>query len=130
MKSLAILVIAILFSLAITGCSKSPTSLVGTYSVEEHGQLNEFIRIEKQGDKFTMSEKQSGRWLSPVEITPVSKADLEKILKEPVTVDFIGLGNKNVAIFQVPKGWRSGQFECETGIWLATMLGPIDLHKQ
>jgi hypothetical protein len=130
MKSLTTLIVSILLSAAFTGCNASPGSLVGIYAVEERGQLNEFIRIEKQGDKFTMSEKQSGRWLPPVEITPVSKADLEAMLKEPVTVSFPGLGNKNVAIIQVPKGWRSGNFECKTGIWLATMLGPIDLHKQ
>ena len=130
MKSLTNLLITIIVSFAIIGCSASSSSLAGTYSVEEGGQLKEFIRIEKQGDKFTMSEKQSGSWRTPVEITPVSKADLEKMLKEPVTVDFTALGNKSVAIIQVPKGWRSGKFECKTGVWLATMLGPIDLHKQ
>ena len=130
MKSFTSLILTMLVWFTITGCSASPSSLVGTYSVEERGQLNEFIRIEKHGDKFTLSEKQSGLWLTPVEIVPVSKADLEKMLKEPVTINFTGLGNNNVAIIQVPKGWRSGSFECKTGIWLATMLGPIDLHKQ
>ena len=130
MKSLATLLITILVCLGISGCSTSPSSLVGTYSIEEGGQLKEFIRIEMQGDKFTMSEKQSGTWRTPVEITPVSKADLEKMLKEPVTVDFTALGNKNVAIIQVPKGWRSGKFESKTGVWLASMLGPIELHKK
>lgn len=130
MKSLTTRLITILVLFAITGCSESPSSLVGTYSVEENGQLNEFIRIEQEGDKFTLSEKQNGRWLSPVEITSVSKADLEEVLDEPVTVDFNGLGNETVAIIQVPKGWRSGNFESTTGIWLATIIGPIELHKR
>lgn len=78
-----------------------------------------------------MSEKRGGRWLlSPVEITPVSKADLDKMLNETVTVDFSGLGNNNIALIKVPKGWKSGQFECKTAYWLATMLGPVDVHKQ
>lgn len=92
--------------------------------------MNEFIRIEKDGDKYFMSEKQSGRWLSPVEVKAVSKADLEKMLKEPVKIDFTGLGNNNIALFQVPKGWKSDTFECKTGFWLATMLGPVELHKK
>jgi hypothetical protein len=110
--------------------SEIVASLVGTYSVKENGQLNEFIRIEKTGERYLMSEKQNDRWQAPVEITSVSKADLEKMLNEPVTVNFSGLGNKDSAIILVPKGWRSGDFECKTGIWLATMLGPIELHKQ
>ena len=119
-----------ILSIVITGCSISSSSLVGTYAVEERGQLRELIRIEKVGDKFTLSEKQSGGWLPPVEITPVSKASLEQFLKEPLTADFTALGNKNVAIVKVPKAWRSGKFESKTGIWLATFLGPIDLQKQ
>ena len=122
--------ICILSSVALTSCSPSPGSLVGTYSVEERGQLNEFIRIEKKGEKYLMSEKQGEHWLSPVEVIPVSKAELEKMLKETVTVDFSGLGNNNIALIKIPKGWKSGQFECKTGYWLATMLGPVGLHKQ
>lgn len=114
----------------VAGCSGSPTSLVGTYSIEEQGKMKEFIRIEKQGDKYFLTEKQSGKWLSPLEVTPVSKAKLEKTLKEPVKVEFSGIGNNNIALFQVPKGWKSGQFVCNTGFWLATMLGPIELHKE
>jgi hypothetical protein len=123
-------IVTCFFVFATTGCNATPASLVGTYSVEEHGRLIEFIRIEKQGDKYFMSEKQSGKWLSPVEVTPVSKADLEKILQQPVKIDFTGLGNKDIALLQVPKGWKSGTFECKTGFWLATMLGPVELHKK
>jgi hypothetical protein len=111
------------------GCSGSPTSLVGTYSIENHGKINEFIRIEKQGDKYFLTEKQSGKWLSPLEVIPVSKAKLEEFLKETVKVEFSGIGNDNIALFQVPKGWKSGPFVCNTGFWLATMLDPIELHK-
>ena len=117
------------FLFASTGCAESPASLVGTYSIEEHGQLKEFIRIEKQGDKYLLSEKQSDRWLSPAEVTSVSKEDLEEMLKESVKVQFTGLGNNNVALIRVPKGWKSGQFTSTTGFWLATMLGPLELHK-
>jgi len=130
MKLFISLFITVFVSFAFSGCSPETASLVGTYAVEENGQLNEFIRIEQQGGKFTLSEKQNGRWLTPVEINPVSKAALEKMLKEPVNVSFTGLGNDNVAVIQVPKGWKAGRFECKTGVWLATILGPVDLHKQ
>ena len=55
--------------------------------------------------------------------------EVEQLLKQPVTVDFVALGNNNLAIFKVPKGWKIGKFECKTGYWMM-MLGPIELHKQ
>lgn len=129
MNTIVTLLVTMLACLGISGCSGSPSSLVGTYSIEERGQLKEFIRIEKNGEKFTLSEKAGGNWIKPVEVTTLSKDDFEKIIKEPVTVDFIGLGNKNAAIIKVPKGWRTKNFESKTGVWLASVLGPIELHK-
>jgi hypothetical protein len=29
----------------------------------------------------------------------------------------------------VPKGWKIGSFVCNTGYWLATVLGPAELRK-
>lgn len=104
--------------------------LVGTYSIMQRGKLIEFIRIENNGSRYTLFEKQSEKWRRPIEISSVSKAQLEKMLKQPVTVPFKGLGSKMIAIFQFPKGWTSGKFTCSTGYWLATALGPIELHKQ
>jgi len=115
--------------LTVTVAFSQSASLVGTYSIKEQGKLKEFMKIEKQGNEFTISEKQGGNWLSPKIVTPVSKSDLGKMLKETVMVDFTGLGNKNVALIKVPKGWRSGKFQCNTGYWLASMLGPIELYK-
>ena len=63
--------------------------------------------MEQKGSEYFLSKKQGGRWLSPVKVTPVSKADFEKMIKEPVTVSFVGLGNDNVAICNVPKGWKA-----------------------
>lgn len=104
--------------------------IVGTYSIMQRGKLVEFIRIESSVSGYTLSEKQSGKWRRPIEVNPVSKAQLEKILKQPVTAPFTGLGSKSIAIFQFPKGWTSRKFTCSTGYWLATVLGPIELHKQ
>jgi hypothetical protein len=130
MKANILLIAAILVCTPITGCDASPASLVGTYARQESGQLIDFIRVARQGEKFVMSVKQGDEWRPAVEITPVSKSAFESMLNEPVTVTFDGLGNKHIAIFQVPKGWRSGQFESKTGFWTITMLGPIELHKR
>jgi hypothetical protein len=124
------IIVTCLLAFTTIGCTATPASLVGIYSVEQHGQLYEFIRIEQKGDKYFMSEKQNGKWLSPGEVTPISKADFEKLLKKPVNIDFTGLGNNMSVLLQVPKGWKSGTFECKTGFWLATILGPIELHKK
>jgi hypothetical protein len=127
MKSL---IITMLVGLACFGCGAPESSLVGTYLVDDGGTLKEFIRIEKQGDAFTVSENQDGKWSPPEVAKPVSKEDFQSLTKESVTVDFSGLSSGGAAIFQVPKGWRSGEFECKTGYFLATLLGPVELHKQ
>jgi len=131
MKKLALSLIPFLVCifLPLESAVASP-SLVGTYSIMKRDKLVEFIRIENSGNGYMLLEKQSGKWRRPTEVHPVSKTQLEKILKQPVTVPFTGIGNKMIAIFQFPKGWVSGKFTCSTGYWLATVLGPIELHKQ
>jgi len=61
----------------------------------------------------------------------MGKSDLQKLIKEPVTVHVVGLGNDSITLmlFKVPKGWRWGKFECKTGYWLLSALGPIELYK-
>ena len=110
--------------------SDTPDDLVGVYSVEDRGQLKEFVRIDKRGDAFFFQGHENTGWSTPAQVTPVSKASFEQLLKQPVTVDFVALGNNNLAIFKVPKGWKIGKFECKTGYWMMMMLGPIELHKQ
>ncbi|WP_435627652.1 hypothetical protein [Candidatus Ferrigenium straubiae] len=118
-----------LFFIPIGAAVASPT-LVGTYAIMNHGKLVEFIRVEKSGPGYVLFEKQSGKWRRPVEVKPASESQLEAMLKHPVTVQFTGLTSKKIGIFQVPKGWKSGKFVCSTGYWLATVLGPVELHKQ
>jgi hypothetical protein len=114
---------------SIAGCKDNTDTLVGTYSVEDHGQLKEYYRIQKIGEKFYLSDKDSGQWSSSVEVKPVTKEELAHVLREPVWIEFVGLGNDNLGVFQVPKGWRSGAFVCKTGYLIATVLGPRELHK-
>lgn len=123
-------ILSILLCLACFGCGASESSLVGAYSVDAGGKLMEFVRVEKQGDAFTVSHNQNGRWSSPEVAKPVSKEKFQSLTKEAVTVNFSGLSCGSVAIFQVPKGWRSNGFECKTGYFLMTLLGPVELHKQ
>jgi hypothetical protein len=111
------------------GCRKSPESLVGTYSVKDGGILREFIRIERDGDKYLMFEKDNRKWLEPQEIAPVDEEGLEKILAQPVGDSASGLGNESVAVVQVKKGWKLDKFESTTGFWLASALGPLELYK-
>ena len=66
----------------------------------------------------------------PVKLTPVDKAGLEKLINEPVSVTFVGLGNDMVAIFKMPAGWKTRKFETKTGYWLATIFGPVELHRR
>lgn len=117
----------ILFGLA--GCRNTPASLVGTYSVEEDGKLQDFLRIEKSGNTYTFTEKDGTEWLSPAEVTLAGEQEVEDILGSPVKGITSGLGNREVAVLQVRQGWKMGDFECKTGFWLASALGPTELHK-
>jgi hypothetical protein len=123
------LLFAIVLAGSLAGCKDKTDLLVGTYSVEEQGQLREYYRIQEIGSKFFLSDKHSGQWGSSVEVTPVSTEELARVLRAPVTIEFIGLGNDNLGLFQVPKGWKSGAFVCNTGYLIATVLGPRELHK-
>jgi hypothetical protein len=123
------LLCALSFLFAVS-CGTSTSSLIGTYSVEENGKLNEFIRIEQQNSKYIMAEKRDGKWLEPMEVKLIGKAELQELIKEPVTVDVVGVSTNSAALFKVPKGWKSHDFESKTGYWLGTVIGPVELHKR
>jgi hypothetical protein len=123
------LLVACLLLFGLAGCRENPASLVGTYSIEENGKLKETIRITQRGDTYLISEKDGHAWLVPTEVTPAGNQEAEDILGTPVTGISAGLGNPQVAVLQVPKGWKLGAFECRTGFWMASALGPIELHK-
>jgi hypothetical protein len=107
-----------------------PISLVGNYLIEEQGNVREFIQIRYQTGSFLIVENQNGRWTPPVELWPVSKEEFENLLREPVTYSFSGLSNDNIALFRVPRGWHFGNFTCETGFWLMTPIGPVEVIKK
>jgi hypothetical protein len=111
------------------GCKSNLPELVGTYSVNENGRLAEFIRVLQDGNKFYISEKDGLKWLSPVEVSSVDEDDLERILSRPITANINALGTYGMAVVQVRRGWKLGSFECKTGFWLASSLGPVELHK-
>jgi hypothetical protein len=123
------LVCACVLLFTLTGCKRNPASLVGIYSIEENGSLTETVRIVQRGDAYFISEKDGPYWLIPTEVTSVDNREVGKILGTHVTGISEGLGNNLVAVLQVPKGWRLGEFECKTGFWLASSLGPLELHK-
>jgi hypothetical protein len=123
------LIFASLLIFVPAGCKKGPASLVGTYSMDENGKMKEFIRVERTGDTYNIFEKDGTKWLSPGEVATVGDQEVTDILGTPVTGISTGVGNRQVAVLQVPPGWKLGTFECETGFWLASALGPIELHK-
>ena len=104
-------------------------SLLGTFGLIENGKLTEFVRIEHSQQRYLLSQKHAGHWLAPVEVEPVTRLQLETIIKQPVNVAFEGLGNDRLAVLQVPKGWKLGTFVCRTGYWVATVLGPVEVQK-
>jgi hypothetical protein len=110
--------------------ASSPDLLVGTFAVQKDGALKDFVRIDRRAGRYFISEMKAGGWSAGKEVMAVSKQAFEKIVKKPVTVEFVGLGHNQAALFNVPRGWTSGTFVCRTGYWLATLLGPIEVHKR
>jgi|GEM_PF-6330078 len=119
----------LLLVLSLAGCKDKEMQLVGTYSTNDNGQMRVYLRIEKKGDSYFMTGNHGGKWGTAVEVNPVTRETFAQVIKAPILVDFAGLGNNNVAIFQVPKGWRLGKFQSKTGFILATVIGPIELYK-
>jgi hypothetical protein len=136
MKSMITSAILTLALLVVAGCSAdastNPDSLIGTYAIEEHGKLEDFVRIEKKNGEYLMYDKnQNDQWTSdPDKVVPVTKKDLESILGHPVSVPYASLGSNGAAIFKMPAGWGFDDFKTKTGYWVATMMGPIELHKR
>ena len=120
---------ALLLVISLAGCKEKELRLVGTYSINDQGKMEPYVRIEKKGNDYWMTGNHGGKWGSSIVVTPVSKEELSRVLKGPVSINFAGLGNNNVAIFQVPKGWKLDKFECKTGFVLATVIGPLELYK-
>jgi hypothetical protein len=118
-----------LFLFAPAGCKSTLPVLVGTYSVQENGKLKEIVRVDRNGDKYFIALKDGRKWLTPAEVSRIEEDDLERILGQPVSANVNALGNENVAVVQVRKGWKLGDFECKTGFLLASSLGPIELYR-
>lgn len=104
-------------------------ALLGRFGLIEHGTLVEFARIEQRQQKYLLYRKHAGRWLAPVEVARITRAQLEAMIKQPMTVPFEGLGNDRLALLKVPKGWKIGSFVCHSGYCAATVLGPAELQK-
>jgi hypothetical protein len=115
--------------LALAGCKSTLPALVGTYSIQENGRLKEFVRVDRNGDKYFVSVKDGRKWLSPNEVSRVEEDDLQGILNEPISANINALGNDTMAVVQVNKGWKLGNFESKTGYLLASSLGPVELYK-
>lgn len=107
-----------------------PKSLVGVYQIEEMGFYRDLVRIRYIRGKFIIQEYQSGKWSEPEEVYPVTKSELENLLREPVSYNFRGLANETVALFKVPKGWTYGNFTCNTRYWIMTLVGPVEIIKK
>jgi len=104
-------------------------ALLGTFQLVENGTAHQVIKIEQRQQKYLLYRGHSGHWDTPVEVRPISKPELEAIIKQPVNVAFDALGNDKMALIKVPKGWKIGAFVCRSGYWLATVLGPAELRK-
>ncbi len=121
--------VAVLFTQT-TNAVVLPKSLVGVYQIEEMGFYRDLVRIRFLRGKFIIQEYQSGKWSEPEEVFPVSKAEFEKLLVQPVNYTFKGLANDKVALFKVPKGWSFGNFTCNTRYWVMTLVGPVEIIKK
>ncbi len=127
------LIILVGFAALLFGCSDSMTenSLVGVYQIKaKNGNYRDFLKIEKKDGNYIIKEKTGNQWNSLGSATSAKKSELENFTGEKVKIDFVGLANKDVALYRMPKGWSMEKFKTRTGYWMASMIGPIELHKK
>lgn len=107
------------------------TDLIGVYAVNEKGVLKEFLKVSQDNGKFVLFEKRkNGTWREEkVPLTTVSRAQFEKLLKHPYSAPFDGLANKGVAVFKVPGNFQEGKLKAESGYFVFSALGLVELHK-
>ena len=151
MKKLFLFLMVIAAALA--GCNQKPNApapaaddLVGIYNADQDGdgKITPFAKIEKESTGYILYEYDKGKWWRPKKqwvdvdsfepVTPMTKADLAKEVKHPVSVDVDGVKTKTFAVIHVPVGWSDDgepkPFISKTGYFALTELGPIDLQKQ
>ena len=120
------------FLLLSTACGRSAGSaFVGTYALEEHGQLEEFLRITERDGKLYLSEKQADRWINAAEVRPMAADDFHALLgAQWERFAPVGLTDGQGAVLQVKKGSRVDDIVCNTGYLAILPIGWYELHKQ
>lgn len=131
MKALTSFLFLVALALLAACSQSSPDTLTGTYYIDERAKGEvEFLRIEKLGDSYGISQKHGDKWSPATPVKPMAKEAFERFIKKPVDFEFSGLSNQSIAIFRVPKGWKDGRFESKTGYWAMTIFGPVELIKR
>ncbi|VAW70726.1 hypothetical protein MNBD_GAMMA12-3780 [hydrothermal vent metagenome] len=130
MKQQFLLVVCLGFLLS---CSDSMTesSLIGVYQIKaKNGVYRDFIKIVKKDGFFFIKERSGAKWNSLGKASTAKKLELEKLIGEEIKIKFVGLSNKNLALYRMPKDWSMEKFKTSTGYWMASMIGPIELYKK
>ena len=117
--------------ITIAGCSAqvSPDTLIGIYGIHNNGETEPFLRITQEAGRYLLSEKSGNKWRAPANVIPLSESTLHAYVKTPITVEFVGLGNNEIAVYKMPAGWHYGFFTTKTGYWAETSSGPVELYK-
>jgi len=128
-------ILCLLLAFFLTGCgggSIDLNSLVGEYQMKDKGKLIDFLKVEKKGDQFYITDYNDykKKWKTLGKVKVIEKSHLEILANQKIKVKFAGLGDKNIGIFRMPKGWGTDGFKTKSGYWTVSLFGPIELYKK
>lgn len=128
-KHLAAIVIAFI----LTACSDhtGPVDpLAGTWGVNVGGTVKPFLKVEKDGDQYIVSDYKDGNWEPLTEqIKSLTPDDLAKFTGHKESERLVGIQANTFAFFHVPVGWAVPGFVTQTGYVLFVPIKLIDLQR-
>ncbi|VVE14410.1 MULTISPECIES: hypothetical protein [Pandoraea] len=124
---------AVVMALMLSACGDhagSRDSLAGTWGVKDGDTVKPLLKVEKSGDRYTVSDYKNGNW-EPVQeqIKPMTPGDLAKITGNKEADSVVGIQTNAFAFFHTPVGWSVPGFTTQTGYVIFVPIRLVDLQR-
>jgi hypothetical protein len=124
---------AVVMALMLAACGDhagSSDSLAGTWGVKVGDTVKPFLKVEKDGDQYAVSDYKDGNW-EPLkeQIKSMTPADLAKLTGRKESDNVVGIQANTFAFFHVPVGWSVPGFATQTGYVIFVPIKLVDLQR-
>ena len=108
----------------------SSDTLAGTWGVKVGNAVKPLLKVEKNGDQYTVSDYRNGNWeLLKEQIKPMTSGDLAKVSGRKESDSVVGIQANAFAFFHVPVGWSVPGFATQTGYVIFVPIKLVDLQR-